>query len=93
VRFQKPIEVPFDDTHCLLSHSARLKGGSPFAEISVFNGVPIHQDEIYITTSKARTEFAKQVKNKIGIAEGVSEIHSSPGLRARNALTGPISAG
>jgi hypothetical protein len=73
VRFPKPIEVPLDDNHSLLSHSARLKGGSPFAEVSVFNGVPLHQDEIYITTSKARTDFAKQVKNKTGIAEDVTE--------------------
>jgi hypothetical protein len=73
VRFPNPIEVPLDDKHSLLSHSARLKGGSPFAEVSVFNGVPVHQDEIYITTSKARIEFAKQVKSKTGIAEDVTE--------------------
>ena len=74
MRFSQPIEVPLDDKHSLLSHQARLKGGSPFAEVSVFNGVPVHQDEIYITTSKARSEFAKQVKSKVGIAEDVTEM-------------------
>jgi hypothetical protein len=73
VKFPQPIEQPLDDKHSLLIHSARLKGGSPFVDVSVYNGVPLHQDEIYIATSKGRSEFAKQVKNRVGIDEDITE--------------------
>lgn len=73
MRFPKPLEQQLDDTHSLLIPSARLKGGSPYAEVMVFNGVPIYQDEIHIAANKARMEFAKQVKSKVGIDEDITE--------------------
>ena len=73
MRFATPLEVKLDDKHSLLSHAARLKGGSPFATVSVFNGIPVHEGEFLIRNSNARSEFAKEVRSRTGVAEDVTE--------------------
>jgi hypothetical protein len=73
MRFDKPLEQVLDGNYSLLIPSARLRGGYPVAEVQVFNGNLIYSDLIPISSTKARTEYAKAVKSKTGIEEEITE--------------------
>lgn len=73
MRFEKPIEQVLDGGYSLIISSARLKSGYPLAEVQVFNGSLIYSDLVSISSSKARTAYAKTVKSKTGIDEEITE--------------------
>jgi hypothetical protein len=73
MRFDKPLEQLLDGAYSLLITSARLRGGYPVAEVQVFNGNLVYSDLIAMSSSRARTEYAKVVKSKTGIDEEITE--------------------